>query len=47
MMRIITGKAKGKKLSTLEGNDTRPTSERIKGAISLMFEWDSSFCKHY
>ena len=40
MMRIITGSAKGKKLSTLEGNDTRPTSERIKGAIfsSIQFE---------
>lgn len=40
MMRIITGSAKGKKLRTLEGNATRPTSERIKGAIfsSIQFE---------
>jgi len=40
MMRIITGSAKGKKLSTLEGEATRPTSERIKGAIfsSIQFE---------
>ena len=40
MMRIITGKAKGKKLATLEGEATRPTSERIKGAIfsSIQFE---------
>ena len=39
-MRIITGTAKGKKLATLEGDATRPTSERIKGAIfsSIQFE---------
>ena len=40
MMRIITGKAKGKKLATLEGNDTRPTSERIKGAIFSSIQFD-------
>jgi len=40
MMRIITGSAKGKRLATLEGDTTRPTSERIKGAIfsSIQFE---------
>lgn len=39
-MRVITGSAKGKKLKTLEGDATRPTSERIKGAIfsSIQFE---------
>lgn len=39
-MRIITGSAKGRKLLTLEGDATRPTSERIKGAIfsSIQFE---------
>lgn len=39
-MRIITGTAKGKRLATLEGDATRPTSERIKGAIfsSIQFE---------
>ena len=40
MMRIITGSAKGKKLSTLEGLDTRPTSERIKGAIFSSIQFD-------
>ena len=40
MMRIITGKAKGKKLLTLEGNATRPTSERIKGAIFSAIQFD-------
>ena len=40
MMRIITGSAKGRRLATLEGDSTRPTSERIKGAIfsSIQFE---------
>ncbi len=40
MMRIITGTAKGKRLATLDGDATRPTSERIKGAIfsSIQFE---------
>lgn len=43
MMRIITGSAKGKKLATLEGEATRPTSERIKEAIfsSIQFEVES------
>lgn len=40
MMRIITGKAKGKKLLTLEGEATRPTSERIKGAIFSAIQFD-------
>ncbi len=40
MMRIITGSAKGKRLQTLEGEATRPTSERIKEAVfsSIQFE---------
>ena len=40
MMRVITGTARGKRLKTLEGDATRPTSERIKGAIfsSIQFE---------
>ncbi len=39
MMRIITGRARGIKLETLEGDMTRPTSERAKMAIfsSLQF----------
>ena len=40
MMRIITGTAKGKKLFTLEGEATRPTSERIKGAIFSAIQFD-------
>ncbi len=40
MMRIVTGKAKGKRLATLEGNATRPTGERVKEAVfsSIQFE---------
>ena len=39
-MRVITGSAKGKKLKTLEGDLTRPTSERIKGAIFSSIQFD-------
>ncbi len=40
MLRIITGKAKGKKLETLLGEETRPTSERIKEAIFSSIQFD-------
>ena len=40
MLRIITGTAKGKKLVTLEGEATRPTSERIKEAIFSSIQFD-------
>lgn len=40
MMRIITGSAKGKRLATLDGENTRPTSERIKGAIFSSIQFD-------
>ena len=39
-MRIITGKAKGIKLLTLEGNDTRPTAEMTKEAVFSMLQFD-------
>ena len=41
-MRIITGTAKGTKLSTPEGENTRPTAERTKEAIfsALQFDMD-------
>lgn len=40
MMRIITGKSRGVRLDSLPGDDTRPTSERVKEAVfsSLQFE---------
>lgn len=39
-MRIITGKARGTKLATLEGDNTRPTSERAKEAIFSTLQFD-------
>lgn len=39
-MRIITGKARGAKLLTLEGENTRPTSERAKEAVFSMLAFD-------
>ena len=40
MMRIITGTSKGKKLVSLEGEATRPTSERIKEAVFSSIQFD-------
>lgn len=40
MMRIISGKARGTKLKTLEGENTRPTLERVKEALFSMIQWD-------
>ncbi len=39
-MRIITGSARGTKLETLEGENTRPTSERAKMAIFNTLQFD-------
>ncbi|MBE6693853.1 MAG: 16S rRNA (guanine(966)-N(2))-methyltransferase RsmD [Ruminococcaceae bacterium] len=39
-MRIITGKARGIKLVTPEGEMTRPTAERTKEAIFSMIQFD-------
>lgn len=40
MMRIITGSARGIKLLTLEGTETRPTAERTKEAVFSMLQFD-------
>ena len=40
MMRIITGKARGIRLATLEGEETRPTSERAKEAVFSMIQFE-------
>ena len=40
MMHIITGSARGVKLETLKGDQTRPTSERAKEAIFSMLQFD-------
>lgn len=40
MMRIITGRARGVRLVTLAGENTRPTSERAKEAIFSMIQFE-------
>ena len=42
MMRIITGTARGTKLVSLEGETTRPTSERAKEAVFSMLAFEIS-----
>jgi 16S rRNA (guanine(966)-N(2))-methyltransferase RsmD len=39
-MRIITGSARGAKLETLDGIETRPTAERVKEAIFSMIQFE-------
>ena len=39
-MRIITGSARGKKLTTLEGEQVRPTSDRVKEALFNIVQFD-------
>mgnify|MGYP000550243340 CR=1 FL=1 len=39
-MRIITGKARGKRLQTPEGLHTRPTTERVKESVFSIVQWD-------
>ena len=39
-MRVITGKCRGKKLTALEGLDTRPTTDMVKEAIFSVIQFD-------
>lgn len=39
-MRVITGLAKGKRLKTAEGEDVRPTPERVKEAVFSVLQFD-------
>lgn len=39
-MRIITGTARGTKLATLDGEATRPTSERVKEGLFSAIQFD-------
>lgn len=39
-MRIITGIARNTPLATIEGDDTRPTSERVKEALFSMIQFE-------
>jgi len=38
-MRVITGTARGRRLETLEGNDVRPTADRVKEALFSMIQF--------
>lgn len=39
-MRVISGTAKGKKLNSLEGLETRPTLDRVKEAVFNIIQFD-------
>ena len=39
-MRVITGKCRGKKLVTLDGLDTRPTTDMVKEAVFSIIQFD-------
>lgn len=39
-MRVITGSARGRRLQTLEGNDVRPTTDKVKEAIFSSIQFD-------
>ncbi|MBR1481988.1 MAG: 16S rRNA (guanine(966)-N(2))-methyltransferase RsmD [Ruminococcus sp.] len=40
-MRVITGTARGRKLLTLEGEDVRPTTDRIKEAVFSVIQFET------
>ncbi len=39
-MRVITGVARGRRLQTLEGNDVRPTTDKVKEAVFSSIQFD-------
>ena len=39
-MRVITGSARGTKLDALEGEITRPTTDKVKEAVFSMIQFD-------
>lgn len=39
-MRVITGIARGTRLRTLDGNDVRPTGEKVKEAVFSVLQFD-------
>lgn len=40
-MRVITGTARGRRLETLEGEDVRPTTDRIKEAVFSVIQFET------
>ncbi|MBQ4068130.1 MAG: 16S rRNA (guanine(966)-N(2))-methyltransferase RsmD [Lachnospiraceae bacterium] len=43
-MRVIAGKAKSLRLKTIEGDSTRPTTDRIKETLFNMIQYDICDC---
>lgn len=39
-MRVIAGEKRGTKLISLEGKDTRPTTDRVKESLFNILQWD-------
>lgn len=39
-MRVITGEARGRKLATLDGDDVRPTTDRVKEGMFSIIQFD-------
>lgn len=39
-MRVITGEARGRRLTTLEGEDVRPTTDKVKEGIFNIIQFD-------
>lgn len=39
-MRVITGEARGRRLETLQGDDVRPTTDKVKEAIFSSIQFD-------
>jgi len=39
-MRVITGSARGRRLITLEGNDVRPTTDKVKEALFSIVQFE-------
>ncbi len=44
-MRVITGTARGRRLKTLEGNDVRPTTDRVKEAVFSIIQFEVQSAK--
>ncbi len=40
-MRVITGTARGRRLETLEGEDVRPTTDRVKEAVFSIIQFET------
>lgn len=40
IMRVITGEARGRRLETLQGDDVRPTTEKVKEALFSAIQFD-------